>query len=53
MDAQKNFQSLAFMGNENFANQFLVNIKAEDNFSNNLGYPSKIPSMSRRYAIKQ
>lgn len=49
----KNMQNVSFFNSENFANQFMVDMKENNsvNYMNLVG--AKLPSMAKRYAIKQ
>lgn len=47
----KNMQNISFM-NSDIANQFMIDLKENNNYNmNSVG--AKLPSMSKRYAIKQ
>lgn len=50
-----NTQALGFMIGDNNAENLLLNLKSDENNYQNLysGYPTKLPTMSKRYAIKQ
>jgi hypothetical protein len=48
----KNMQTMSFMNSDNFANQFMIDFKENNNYSMNL-VGAKFPSMGKRYAIRQ
>jgi len=49
----KNMQNMSFFNSDNFANQFMIDLKDNSSVNYMSIVGAKLPSMSKRYAIKQ